>query len=147
MDFFNKLSKKASETYQFTKDKTTKISGELKLRNKINECKNKIEDIYEEIGRMVFAQYKSNTMGESEEIKEKCEEIDKLNEEISTAETAILELKEIKKCVSCGAEIKLDVVFCPKCGKEQPKVEKPVEPEVVEEPTEEVVEPEDKENN
>ena len=133
MDFFNKLSKKASETYQFTKDKTTKISGELKLRNKINECKNKIEGIHEEIGRMVFAQYKSNTMGELEEIKGKCEEIDKLNEEISTAETAILELKEIK--------VQKDTY------ETQIITEKTVEPEAVEETTEEIVEPEVTENN
>ena len=35
MDFFNKLGKKATETYQITKEKTSKISEELKLRNKI----------------------------------------------------------------------------------------------------------------
>ena len=36
MNFFNKLGKKATETYQFTKEKTTKISEEFKLRNKIS---------------------------------------------------------------------------------------------------------------
>lgn len=45
MDFFNKLGKKASETYQATKEKATTISEELKLRGKISDLKSKIEDI------------------------------------------------------------------------------------------------------
>ena len=49
MSFFDKLTQKASETYQYTKEKTSKISEELKLRNKINEAKGKIEDLYEEL--------------------------------------------------------------------------------------------------
>ena len=38
MDFFNKLGKKASETYQVTKEKTVKFSEEMKLKGKINDA-------------------------------------------------------------------------------------------------------------
>ena len=131
MDFLNKLGKKASEACQITKEKTTKLSGEIKLRNKINDCKNKINALYEEIGKIVYAEYKSGAKNESDEISSKCEEIANLNTEIEKAETDILALKDIKKCVACGAEIALDVEFCSKCGKEQPKIEKV---EVTEEP-------------
>ena len=59
MDFFNKLGKKASETYQATKEKATTISEELKLRGKISDLKSKIEDIYTEIGKIVYDEMKA----------------------------------------------------------------------------------------
>ncbi len=121
MDFFNKLGKKASETYQVTKEKTVKFSEEMKLKGKMNEAKNKITNLYEEIGEHVYHQYKTNTEEGKEEITAKCEEISKQFDEISKLETAILSLKEVKKCSQCGAEINQKDDFCPKCGKEQPK--------------------------
>ena len=36
MDFFSKLGKKASKTYQITKEKAVNLSEELKLKGKIN---------------------------------------------------------------------------------------------------------------
>ena len=37
MDFFSKLGKKASETYQATKEKAVNLSEELKLKSKISD--------------------------------------------------------------------------------------------------------------
>lgn len=136
MGFFNDLGKKASEAYNVTKEKTTKLSGELKLKGKISDYKNKIEDIEFEIGKIVYAEFKSGTKGQNdEEIQAKCEEIVGLENDIKKAEEDILALKDIKKCVSCGAEISKDMEFCSKCGTKQPEIEK-VE-EVVEESVEE----------
>ena len=58
MDFFDKLSKKASETYKMTKEKTSQISGELKLRNKISNSKENINNLYNEIGKLVYEAHK-----------------------------------------------------------------------------------------
>ena len=44
MNFLSKLGKKASETYQVTKEKATNLSEELKLKGKINDLKDKIEE-------------------------------------------------------------------------------------------------------
>lgn len=123
MDFFNKLGKKASETYQVTKEKTAKFSGEMKLKGKISDAKNKITDLYEEIGQHVYNQYKTNTEEGKDEIIAKCEEISKQFDEISKLETEILALKEVKKCTECGAEINQKDDFCSKCGKQQTKTE------------------------
>lgn len=152
MDFFNKLGKKASETYQVTKEKTVKFSEEMKLKGKINEAKNKITNLYEEIGQHVYNQYKTNTEEGKEEISKKCEEISKQFDEMAKLETEILALKEVKKCTKCGTEIGQKDDFCSKCGKEQPKTEKvevkvETESEIQQVQDAEVVEINDIENN
>lgn len=124
MDFFNKLGKKASETYQATKEKASNLSDELKLKGKISEQKEKIEKLYKEIGEMVYNEVKDGKDASRDLIMPKCDEISKAKDEISKLETEILAVKKIKKCVECGAELDLNAEFCSKCGKEQPKIEK-----------------------
>ena len=142
MGFFNDLSKKASEAYNVTKEKTSKISGEIKLKSKINEAKNKIENLQTEIGKLIYEEYKAENKGENNEtITAKCEEIVNLEKEIKNTEDAILELKNIKKCISCGAELTMDMEFCSKCGTKQPVIEK------VEEKAEETTTEETSDNN
>ena len=58
MDFFSKLGKKASKTYQATKEKAVNLSEELKIKGKISEIKDKINDIYTEIGKTVYNEIK-----------------------------------------------------------------------------------------
>ena len=54
MEFFDKLGKKASEAYKITADKTGKIAKETKLKFRIGELKNKIDEQYKEIGKKVY---------------------------------------------------------------------------------------------
>lgn len=124
MDFFSKLGKKASETYQATKEKASSISDELKLKGKISEQKEKIEKIYKEIGEIVYNDIKEGKDSSRDIVMPKCDEISKAKDEISKLETEILAVKKIKKCVECGEELDLNAEFCSKCGKEQPKIEK-----------------------
>lgn len=124
MDFLNKLGKKASETYQATKEKATTISGELKLKGKISDLKEKIQKDYAEIGEIVYKEVKDGKDVSKEAVMAKCDEISKAKDEIAKLETEILAVKKIKKCVNCGSELELSAEFCSKCGKEQPKIEK-----------------------
>lgn len=150
MDFLNKLGKKATETYQVTKEKATNLSEELKIRGKISDYKEKIEEKYSEIGKEVYNQIKEGKDVSKDSIISKCDEITISQEEISKLKEQLLALKKVKKCTGCGAEIAIDSEFCSKCGKEQPKVEKV---EIKEEPNDikeaEVIEVNDveKENN
>lgn len=124
MDFFNKLGKKASETYQATKEKASNISDELKLKGKISEQKEKIEKMYKEIGEIVYNEVKDGKDVSRDTIIPKCDEISKAKDQISKLETEILAVKKIKKCANCGTELDISAEFCSKCGKEQPKIEK-----------------------
>lgn len=123
MDFFSKLSKKATETYQFTKEKATSISEELKIKGKINDLKQDVEELYLNIGKKVYTELKDGKTVAEEEILEKCEQISKANDEISKLKDKLLSIKKVKNCPSCGAKLEFDDLYCSKCGKEQPKVE------------------------
>ena len=123
MDFFSKLSKKASETYQFTKEKASNISEELKIKGKINEYKQNIEELYLNIGKKVYTELKDGKTVAEEEILEKCDQISNANDEISKLKDKLLTLRKVKTCPNCGAKLDSDDLYCSKCGKEQPKVE------------------------
>lgn len=131
MEFFDKLSKKASETYKEAAEKTGKFAREAKLKIKINENKSKINDIYEEIGKKVYQKHSaSEELCIKQDLEDECAKIDILSAEIDEYHKEILALSDEKACVNCGEHISLDAKFCAKCGTEQP--------EIVEEPAKEV---------
>ena len=123
MEFFDKLTKKASETYKGAAEKTGKLAREAKLKIKINENKSKINDIYEEIGKKVYQKHTSNEdICIKKDLEDECGKIDVLSAEIEEYHKEILELSNEKACVNCGEHMGLDAKFCPKCGKEQPEI-------------------------
>lgn len=124
MDFFNKLGKKVSETYDATAEKTSKLAKEAKLRMKINENKSDIKDLYREIGKKVYEKHvREENIDIKTELEEECTKIDVLSSEIETCLKSILELKQRKQCSKCHSEIDLDSAYCPRCGEKQPEVE------------------------
>ena len=136
MEFFDKLSKKASETYKGAAEKTGKLAREAKLKIKINENKSKINDIYEEIGKKVYQKHSSSEeICIKQDLEDECAKIDILSAEIDEYHKEILALSDEKACVNCGEHISLDAKFCAKCGTEQPEIkqEPAKEVEVVEE--------------
>ena len=106
MDFLKKIKEKANETYKFTKEKTTKISEELKFKNKINENKDKIEQLYIEIGKCVYKEFKTeekcDVLNEKMEeianyIRKKIDEIKTAGDKPTTVVNAISPAEELKK--------------------------------------------------
>ena len=148
MDFLNKLGKKATETYQVTKEKASNLSEEIKIKSKIGDYKDKIKEKYNEIGKEVYNQIKDGNDVSKDSIISKCDEITIAKNEISKLEEQLLAIKKVRKCSECGTEIPIDSDFCSKCGKQQPKVEKV---EIKEEPKDvkeaEVIEINNVENN
>lgn len=148
MDFFDKLGKKASETYKATAEKTGKIAKEAKLKMKMNENKSQIDELYKEIGRKVYEKHviKGN-INIKKDLEEECTKIDVLSAEIESYLKECLELKDLRQCSKCSSKIEKDAKFCPECGEKQPEPEPAKEVEIVnedeassEEKTEEKVE-------
>ena len=136
MEFFDKLTKKASEKYKGSAEKTSKIAKEAKLKIKVNENKSKINDLYQEIGKKVYQ--KHITTGDvciKKDLEEECAKIDILSAEIEKYHKEILELSDLKSCIKCKEPMDKNAKFCPKCGEEQPVEEEApaMEAEIVEE--------------
>ena len=122
MEFFEKIGKKASETYKSAAEKTNKIANETKLKFKINDNKSKINDLYKEIGKKAYEKYVLNgNLVIKDEVAEELENIQRLADEIKEYEKQILELSNIKLCVKCSSQMDLHAKFCPSCGTEQPE--------------------------
>lgn len=132
MDFFEKLGKKATETFNSAAEKTNKIASEAKLRIKINDCKSKIKDIYQDIGKIVYQKFVlEGKLEVKEDIQEQLSKIKEYTDQIEEYEKQILELTNLKQCENCKNKIDKNAKFCPECGTKQP--EEPVhEAEVLE---------------
>lgn len=123
MDFLNKLGKKASDAYKVTADKTGKVAKEAKLRLKIGDLKSQINDIYKEIGEVVYQNHiREEEYDISKELEEKCTKIDVLSDEIETHLKECLELRDRKQCPNCFAEVEKEAKFCSKCGQKLEEV-------------------------
>lgn len=156
MDFFDKLGKKASDTYKYTAEKTGKLAKEAKLRMKMNENKSEINDLYKQIGKKVYEKHiVDDVINIKEELEEECTQIDVLSQEIENMLKEILTLKDKKQCHSCFEQIDKDAQYCPRCGTKQEKVSDikdvvdgdPSEESSTEEPAKEVEVIDDNSNN
>lgn len=143
MEFFDKIGKKATETYKGAAEKTGKIAKETKLKMAMNDNKSKINKLYKEIGKQVYQAHIDNKKVKIEdEIKETCLKIDVLADEIEDYRKEILELKDRKQCPKCNTEIDVEASYCPNCGEKQPERPQEDEDEAIEA---EIVEDEEEE--
>ena len=124
MNFFSKLGKKASKTYQVTKEKAVSFSEELKFKTKINDLKDEIEEFYKKIGKIVYEEIKDGKDVSRDDVIEVCESISRRKDEIERLQADILALKNVSKCINCGVELDIGDPFCYKCGTKQPETEK-----------------------
>ena len=100
--------------------KTTDAVSQTKLNYAMSEVEDKIKQIKIELGQSLYAEYKNGAAFEGD-ILERCEKIDKLNEEINTLKEKIAELKNAVICPSCGEYNGSGNVFCSKCGEKLKK--------------------------
>lgn len=125
MEFFDKLGKKASETYNAATEKGAKIAKETKLKMAMNTYKAEIEDMYQEIGKKVYEKHiTESVMNNEEELREEFNKIDTIAEKIEEARQDIMKLKDKKQCQNCFYEIDADYNYCPNCGAKQENNEK-----------------------
>lgn len=126
MDFLDKLSKTASQTYKYTTKQTSKIAKEAKIKMQMNENKAKIEELYEEIGKKLYEHHirdKDIDIDIEAVLEEYCIQIDELCDQIEDKRKELLTLKQKKQCPNCFCEIDLDYNYCPNCGDKQEEMQ------------------------
>ena len=123
MNFLDKLGQISSQTYRYTQEKTTKIAKIAKLKALMNEDKQKVEDLYNEIGKKLYENHvRAEKIDIVSKIEDICKEIDAYADEIELTRKEILKLKDLKQCKKCSYEMELEYKFCPNCGEEQKEV-------------------------
>ncbi len=115
MDFLDNAIVKAKEAIDVVSKKTGEIVTIEKQKFDVNSLKLKLEKDYKKLGKYYFETVLAN--GEADEnikdiveaIKEKLNEIEKLNAEIAAA-------KAKRLCPVCSAAVPENAKFCNNCG-------------------------------
>jgi len=129
VEFLNKVTKTVAKTYHMTAQQTEKLAKKIKLNSIIDDNQAKIEDIFQEIGKMVYQKHilpcedKQKIIYIEEELMNECSKIDSLTDEIADTRKELLKLRERKQCQNCYEEVFIDAKFCPYCGVRQGKVQ------------------------
>lgn len=134
MDFFNKLGKTISSKTQDVVRSTKDFVEITRLNSLISDENQKIENLYSQIGKLYYGSFLSGSK-DYRELDNLCHEIDASNERIAQLNDQILQIKGVKKCSYCGAEIPYGSVFCGSCGKSIAEQQEPETPQVTDAPT------------
>ena len=132
MDFLNKVSAKAGETFQNMKDsevtkKAKNYAGIPGLQIQIGKCESQIKKAYEEIGKAYYDAHEDEVQTEYAEmfetIKENKKKIGQLKADIEDKKKggeAAADAKDgysvEKVCPICGRTVSDDSAFCNICG-------------------------------
>ena len=129
-DAVNVAGKKADDAVRFAKLKSreSQLNGDIKSK-------------FEKLGASVYEMAKSGKK-DTEKFDADIAEISKCYDELAEISKQYDELRGEVACPNCGAKVKDDNNYCPKCGTKLP--EKPVEPTVEETAAEEETEENDK---
>lgn len=126
---FKDFSKKLGDAAKNTARKSEELIETGKIKGKIKEEEREIEKLKMEIGEKAFQKFMDKEEIFSEAV-ELCEAIIAAKDRSAEYEMKILELKHIRVCSACNAEVDNTIAFCPNCGNK-------FEPIVKEEPEQE----------
>ncbi|WZL74532.1 zinc ribbon domain-containing protein [Clostridiaceae bacterium 35-E11] len=117
MDFMDKLVQKVSEGTKVLSQKTDEIIEITELKVSMKKMEADIEEIKFMIGDLVYNYYLSNnTSIPTLEIKERCKEIQRLEQEVNRIKVRVNRLRGLAYCSSCGEFLEEEENYCPKCG-------------------------------
>lgn len=124
LDFLNGLSKKLTQVGQEAAAQTKIFTETAKINGIISDEEKQINNLYLQIGKCYFEANKDNAAADYNDlmtgIKDALVRIDKYKEQIRN-------VKGVRTCSNCGAEVANNAVFCNSCGTQMPAVA-PVQP-------------------
>ena len=116
MDFINIVKDKATELAVGAAKVSNSAMTQVKSNLRIAEKKQEKEKTLELLGKIMYDAYKDGVEPDADAVAEKCVMIDGLNDEIEELKKTIQDVKNVKICSKCGAEVKSEHNFCPVCG-------------------------------
>lgn len=121
-DSIEKSTKSVAKTLELGANKVAKKSSVLveisKLNINVASEEEKVRNLFEQLGRAVYEDYtKGHTIDEAM-IKD-CNDILEIEKNIKELKNKINLLKNIRRCPNCDTEMKINTLYCPKCGLKQ----------------------------
>ncbi len=107
----------AGRAVEATGKKAENLVAQTKLNLRIIDLENEINDLYREIGKLVYSSKNDDTI-EPTTIEEKIELIEQKDAEIVLTREDLEVLKRTKRCPNpdCGKRCSKDDKFCHSCG-------------------------------
>ena len=113
MSFFNELGKKLSQAGQDAAQQTKMFAETTKISSYISDEEKRIDDLYKQIGKSYFEANRNNG---SDIYAAQIAEIVNSQNKILEYQQQIRDIKGIKNCPNCGAELNKNSGFCSSCG-------------------------------
>ncbi len=115
MDFWSEFSKTITNAADQTVKSTEKLTNIAKLKYRLNLLKNKLNECYQNIGRLRFAEFCGEEVTE-EMLEGLFAEATSLTEQMKECEEKLYVLQDYVTCPQCGNRVQKGMRFCPKCG-------------------------------
>lgn len=115
MDFFSKLGDSIQNVGKEVSKKSKDLGETMNLNNQIKENEIALNNTYQLLGKMYFETYLEEARSR---YKREVGDIEFFLERINSYKAQIRELKGLKLCHECGAEIEVRFPRCPLCGVE-----------------------------
>ncbi|MCD8224116.1 MAG: zinc-ribbon domain-containing protein [Clostridiales bacterium] len=116
MAFFEEVKSKIKQTSMSTVQKTQEFSEIVKLNSKINETKEKISELYSQIGYELYRQFEKEALPEIPDIADLLSQVSDLHKTINDYQSQINAIQDSRLCPNCGAKVTPGKSFCSECG-------------------------------
>lgn len=114
MAFWQKLEQKATATTVKAMQKARDFSDVAKYTTMLADEEKRINDLYLRMGQLYAALYANNPAEPFVELLQQIQEANRKKEEY---QRQIQEIKGMRKCPQCGADVPSNSAFCSNCGK------------------------------
>lgn len=114
---WDSLSRRFTRAGQSVESKVKETASLLSLQQKQAVAKNKLDEVYRQIGLKYF----DSCAEKPAEFEEVFSQVRQLRSEIAGIQGQINEIKGGKVCPNCGAQLSADARFCGKCGTKLPE--------------------------
>lgn len=123
MPLFDDISRKLTQAGQSIEQKTKDVASLTKISSALSGEEKNRERIYIQIGKLYFEQNAETAQGEFSSLVATAKQIE---QRIVELRRQAQEIKGVRSCEQCGAEVSIDAAFCNHCGAPMPKLQIPV---------------------
>lgn len=116
MAFYDDLNKMVSNAKRKTKD----ITDSAKINSAISEEEKKINAVYYQIGKLYASLHPSDY---EQDFNGMMAQVAEIEAKLASYRQQLQQIKGVKRCEKCGADVAMNSVFCPGCGSEMPRNE------------------------